>query len=283
MILSTRASAASDRARPLGVCVLAGLLLAASAARASADDFLRGSFSTPVHWDGVLFGAQLGLSNMQTDFGNSSAALIAYSLRDTTVENEFAPSSWTTLPSNTTNGKQFGAFLGYNSQWDQIVLGLDMAYNRASSTQSSASDSISRIVTTSDTYVNTVSIVANSSLQLIDYATVRARAGYARGQFLPYFVFGAAVGRLNYSTTATTTVSGSSTTALPATYGPNTDTQSNSKNNAIVGGFVIGLGMDVAILPNLFLRGEWEYVGFAPVSGIRANLNSGRIGIGVHF
>jgi opacity protein-like surface antigen len=70
---------------------------------------------------------------------------------------------------------------------------------------------------------------------------------------------------------------------LPATYGPNTDTQSNSKNNAIVGGFVIGLGMDVAILPNLFLRGEWEYVGFAPVGGIRANLNSGRIGIGVHF
>jgi outer membrane immunogenic protein len=283
MILSTHASAAGDRARPLRVCVLAGLLLAASAARASADDFLRGSFSTPVHWDGFLFGAQLGLSNMQTDFGNSTSALVAYSLRNTTVENEFTPSSWTTLPSSTTNGKQFGAFLGYNSQWDQIVLGLDIAYNRVSSMQSSASDSISRIVTTSDTYVNTVSIVANSSLQLIDYATVRARAGYAMGQFLPYFVFGAAVGRLNYSTTATTTVSGSSTTALPATYGPNTDTQSNSKNNAIVGGFVIGLGMDVAILPNVFLRGEWEYVGFASVGGTQTSLNSGRIGVGVHF
>jgi outer membrane immunogenic protein len=58
---------------------------------------------------------------------------------------------------------------------------------------------------------------------------------------------------------------------------------SNSKNNAIVAGFVGGLGMDVALLPNVFLRGEWEFVAFAPVSGIRANLNTVRVGIAVKF
>ena len=41
--------------------------------------------------------------------------------------------------------------------------------------------------------------------------------------------------------------------------------------------------MDVAILPNVFLRGEWEYVGFAQVGGIRTNINTGRVGIGVKF
>jgi opacity protein-like surface antigen len=247
---------------------------------------LRGSFFSvaTTRWDGINFGVQYGASNMNTEFGNSSAALIAYSLRNTTVQNEFAPSNWTTLPASSTNGRQYGAFIGYNWQWDQLVLGADAAYNRASSNfQSSATDTIGRMVTTSDTYVNTVDISAMSSLKMIDYATMRGRAGYAFGQFLPYGIVGAAVGRFNYATTATTTVSGTSTTATPATYGPNTDTQSNSKDNAIVAGFVVGLGMDVALLPNVFLRGEWEFVAFAPVGGIRATINTGRVGIGVRF
>ena len=41
--------------------------------------------------------------------------------------------------------------------------------------------------------------------------------------------------------------------------------------------------MDVALLPNVFLRGEWEYVGFAQVNGIRSSINTGRVGIGMRF
>jgi opacity protein-like surface antigen len=142
---------------------------------------------------------------------------------------------------------------------------------------------IARQVTTSDTYVNSVTIVAQSSLKLIDYATFRARAGYTFGQFLPYAFAGVAAGRFNYATTATTTVSGISATATPPTYGPITDTESDAKNNAVVGGVTAGLGMDVALLPNVFVRGEWEYIAFAPVGGFRANINTGRVGIGVKF
>lgn len=249
------------------------------------DNTLRGTFTNnaPVRWDGVNLGATIGLSNMMTDFGKSSSSLIAYSLRNTTVENEFSPSNWTTLPSNTTNGRQYSLFLGYNVQWSELVLGLDGSYNKPSSLASSASDSIARQVTTSSLVNEALTITAQSSLKLVDYATVRARAGYAMGQFLPYAVIGAAVGRFNYATTATvhdvgTPLAGSTVTAF------NTfDTQSNAKDGAIVGGFVVGLGMDVAITPNVFLRGEWEYVGFAPVSGIRAGINTGRVGVGVRF
>jgi len=274
----------------LKVLAIAGVLAALSAERAVAADWLddvglRGSMSSKSygHWDGLNFGVQMGVSNMNTDFGNSTSSLIAFSLRNTTVQQEFQPSSWTTLPSNTTNGSQYGIFIGYNMQWEQLVVGFDMAYNRMSSLETAASDSIARQVTTTDTYVNTVIIVAQSSLKMVDFATMRARAGYAFGQFLPYAVLGAAVGRFNYATTATTTVSGASPTATPATYGPVTDVQSSGKDNAIVAGFVFGLGMDVAILPNMFLRGEWEFVAFAPVGGIRANINTGRVGIGVKF
>jgi outer membrane immunogenic protein len=279
------------RRRMLSTCAGAVLLAALAAGQARAadwlDDTLRGSYSSsaPVRWDGIHFGATMGLSNMGTDFGNSSSQLVAYSLRNTTLENEAHPSTWTALPSNTTNGRQYGAFIGYNMQWSELVLGFDVGYIKPGTLQASAIDTISRVTTTSDTFVNSVRITAQSSLTVVDYATVRARAGYAYGQFLPYAVLGAAVGRFNYATTATTTVSGNSPTILPPnnTYGPVTDVQTNAKNGAITAGFVVGLGMDVAITPNVFLRGEWEYVGFAPISGIRTGINTGRVGVGLRF
>ena len=278
------------RRRSLIVCAAAGLLLAAvplerSMAADWVDDTLRGSYSAKgLRWEGFNLGVQMGVSNMNTDFGNSTSALVAYSLRNTTVENEFSPSTWTTLPSNTTNGRQYGAFLGYNWQWDQLVVGLDLAYNRTSgSFTASASDTISRQVTTSANVNEAITIAAQSSIKLVDYATMRARAGYAIGQFLPYAFVGGAVGRLNYANTATvhdvgTPLSGSTVMAFDTW-----DTQSSSKDGAIVGGFTTGLGLDVALTPNIFLRGEWEFVAFAPVGGIRASINTARVGIGARF
>jgi opacity protein-like surface antigen len=264
-----------------------GLFLLAPGHAAAGDmDWLRGSFTSASYsrWEGVNFGVQIGVTNMNTDFGNSTSQLIAYILRNTEVEDQFHPSNWTTLPSNTTNGRQYGAFLGYNWQWDQLVLGFDVSYNRAETVSTSASDIIARqVVTTPDNVNNALTITAQSSLELLDYATARARAGYAMGQFLPYAMVGAAVGRFNYANTATVHNVGTPPAGSPIMPFDTTDTQSSAKNNAIVGGFVVGLGMDVAILPNVFLRGEWEFVGFAQVNGIRTGINTGRVGLGVKF
>jgi opacity protein-like surface antigen len=290
-----RVSAAARRSRGiarLAAPVALALIVLSPAASAAdlSDTVLRGRFWNPPvaqpygHWDGLNFGVQLGVSNMNTDFGNSTSGLIAFILRNTEVEQQFSPSNWTTLPSSTTNGKQFGGFIGYNWQWDQLVVGFDLAYNRYSSLTTSASDTIRRqVVTTPDNVNNSLTITAQSSLALIDYATMRARAGYAVGQFLPYAVIGAAVGRFNYANTATVRNVGTPPAGSPILPFDVTDTQSNGKNDAIVGGFVAGLGMDVALLPNVFLRGEWEYVAFATFGGIRANTNTGRVGLGVKF
>jgi len=272
----------------LRVCAAVGALLAFSVGHAAAadwldDSWLRGSLTSnsPARWDGIYFGAQIGVANMNTDFGNGTSGLIAFLLRNSTIETEASPSSWTTLPNNTTNGRSYGGFVGYNMQWDQLVLGLDAAYNRVSSFNASASDSIDRIVTTSDNVQHDVFIASQASLTLVDYATVRARAGYAIGQFLPYAVLGAAVGRFNYANSATVRDIQTPPAGAIVTFGPQTLT--SAKDGAIVGGFVTGLGLDVAVLPNVFLRGEWEFVAFAPVGGIRSSLNSGRVGVGVRF
>ena len=235
---SLRVAAAAPQCRAWHCAGAALALLAAAVCGGGAtaadmpdDSWLRGSYTeegppSHVRWDGVLLGAQYGYSNLTVDFADATTAV--------------------TLPQSTTNSTQFGGFLGYNIQWDNLVLGVDGGYNRPSSLNKSV-----------------VSGTASSSLKLVDYATFRARAGYAFGQFLPYGFVGAAAGRMNYSTVSSTVT--------------------GSRDNAYAAGFVAGLGVDVALLPNVFLRGEYEYVVFSPVGSIRSSLNSARVGIGVRF
>ncbi len=282
----SRAMTSRGRHWRAALVVLMLILLApAGAVAADMPEFLRGSTApTYTRWDGINFGVQAGAMNMNADFGNSTSNLVAFILRNTELQDQFQPSQWTALPSDTTGGTQYGAFFGYNMQWDQLVIGFDMAYNYVSSLQASASDTITRqVVTTPDNVNHAVTIVAQSSIKLIDYTTMRMRAGYAFGQFLPYAMIGAAVGRFNYATTATVSDVGTPPVGSPILPFTTLDTLSDSKNNAFVAGFGTGLGMDVSLMSNVFLRGEWEFIAFAPVGGIRTNINTARVGIGARF
>lgn len=212
--------------------VLASASLSAQAADMPDDAVLRGSYvdlGPPgfVRWDGIVIGAQGSYSNLTADFSDSTTAA--------------------TLPTTTTNSAGYGGFIGYNIQWDNLVIGFDGAYNRPSSLETSGTGG-----------------TATSALKLQDYATFRARAGYAFGQFLPYAFLGAAAGRMNFSTRVGTTVT-------------------QSRDDAYVAGGVAGIGIDVSILPNVFVRAEYEYVVFSPLGDIRSSLNTGRVGVGVRF
>ena len=258
-----------------GLAALALILLApAGAVAADMPEFLRGSYSPSyTRWDGLYFGAQLGVANADTDFSKATSDFVSYSLRETTLEKEVRPSDWSVLPSQIAHGRSYGAFLGYNFQWDQLVVGAEVAYNRASGLDSSVLDGMTRVVAPSNG-TDTVSVGGQASMKLQDYATFRARAGYAVGQFLPYAFIGGAVGQFDYKRDLILIVTGVDNGSF---------TLSDGKNNAIVAGFTTGLGMDVALTPNVFLRGEWEFVGFVPVHGIRANINTARAGLGMKF
>ena len=148
------------------------------------------------------------------------------------------------------SGNSYGGFVGYNTQiWDpQLVLGMELGYNWASSL---------------DTVATGADGVTTSTYKLKDYFTFRGRAGYAFNAFLPYGVLGAAVGRVDYST--------NDASGLVA------------DGNDVPVGFVFGLGVDVQLLPNVFLRGEWEEIIFSPAGGIRSTIDTARVGIGVRF
>lgn len=248
------------------------------------DDTLRGTFNPgpAVRWDGVNLGASIGVTNMRSDLSRGLGPLTSRMLTDSTVLTEARPNDWDILENQTTNGRSYGGFIGYNFQWDSLVLGVDAGYNKTSTLATSSTGSINRVVATSDDTAHDLTIAGTASTKLIDYATLRMRAGYAFGQFMPYAIVGGAAGRFDYSSIAA--LSDTQTSAgggAPATF--NAGPISESKNNAIVGGFVVGLGLDIALTPNMFLRGEYEYVGFAKVNGVNNALNTGRVALGVRF
>ena len=75
-------------------------------------------------------------------------------------------------------GASHSAFLGYNMQFDEFVLGIEVDYTRFG-IAGTATDSIGRSRVTSDGYYNTVFLNGVASTQVQDYGTIRAGAGYA--------------------------------------------------------------------------------------------------------
>ena len=277
--------------------LLAGVLSAASVSPVVAADYLRGSYvAQPQYyqWGGVYGGAQISYSNADADFGNATQPLVDHVLRNSNILDNV--SGWTTLPDGSTNGSNYGGFIGYNWQWDDVVIGFEANYSRLSLTKS-ADDSLSRrfsepslLPDHTDIYQMTVG--GNSVVKLTDLATFRARAGWAVGTLLPYGFIGFAVGRADVTTSAS--VSGTRATACndPADPGCTPSPPANlilpgpqttSRSGVFAYGGAVGLGFDWALTQNLFVRGEYEYLQLQKIEGIDVRLNSVRAAVGLKF
>jgi len=276
------------------ICALVVLVLPPSA---SADEFnmLSGSQSVGpaniMDWRGFYVGGQVSYSDAGADFSNTTQASIAYALRETTLENEFAPSNWPVLGSANHGAAGFGGLVGYNTQFEKLVLGVEANYDQASLSLVAPNTPITRLTpadSQGDSYL--INITGSGSVTDLDFGTLRARAGWALGNFLPYGFAGFALGHANINIAAT--VQGeqnppsgggtcSSSNTPPCT--PFAFTTTAGKNSELMYGFTVGGGLDVALTQNIFLRGEYEYVQFAPVSGILVSIASAHVGAALKF
>src|SRR5262249_22420117 len=141
------------------------------------------------------------------------------------------------------------------------------------------------------TYNMTVS--ANASTKITDVATFRARAGYDAGMFMPYGFVGAAFGRADILRSATVSGTLTDNFFVPVTVGfdasgnpivvqsPRSVTsplilpgQQIEAKNTYLYGWTGGLGLDMCLMANLFVRAEWEWVQFAPVDGVNMHTST---------
>jgi outer membrane immunogenic protein len=270
-------------------------------------DFLRGSLapgpSTPTrNWDGWYVGGQGDYSAVASDFSKSIAGLSNFIFRDSVLQQP--TSQFQVLAKTTTQGAGFGAFVGRNYQWDDLVFGLEANYSyyRNLSTASSGSNSLEIVNPpgqvnapgVSTTY--DVTLTGRAAVQIKDEIAFRARAGWATGNWLPYVFGGAVVGRMDVSRSVTsfvtkredvttTDVFGVTTTTrgTPAFVPTQSQTLIEQRTNAFVAGWTGGLGVEYMLWGNVFMRGEWEYTKFLSVKDTVVQYNSARFGVGYKF
>lgn len=270
-------------------CVVVAVLGLGLAQPALAADMgiLRGStgYDQPAkyqNWEGVFFGGQIGTGGGGANFANDGNALIGNIVRNSFLETEGVQTWGTTGHADTGQALQYGAFLGYNAQWGDVVLGIEGSYNHTSLSALSGG-ALGRYITNND-FRYAVEVASFSNITLTDFGTIRGRFGWAFDRFLPYLTGGVALGRASYGTTASVSygVPVYVGTTVPNPPAPSAYSASNStgKSNSLIYGWSAGVGIDVALTRNVFLRGEYEFIQF---SQMRLNLNNARAGIGVKF
>jgi outer membrane immunogenic protein len=286
--------------------LLAAVMFGAASAAQAADmpDFLRGSIPagpvTPTrNWDGVYVGGQIGYTSADMDFSHAPQSLTNFTLRNSVLQEPV--SDWQLLSRNHAQATGFGAFVGRNYQWDDLVFGVEANYNYMTSLKSSSTNSmgLSIINPTGEnppeghTHTYDTTLSGNASLQIKDVLTFRGRAGWATGNFLPYMFGGLAVGRVDVARTASVAWDkyddydiqvGAVTVHQTDFLGSRTyPTSVEHRANSFVAGWTAGLGLEYMLWGNVFMRGEWEYVRFQKVKDISFSTNNVRFAVGYKF
>ena len=289
--------------------LLAAVMFGAAAGAQAADmpDFLRGSVdpgpSVPTrNWDGWYAGGQVGYSAVASDFSKSVAGLTNFIFRNSVLQQP--TSQFDVLAKTTTQGTGFGAFVGRNYQWDDLVFGLEANYSYYTKLATSTSGSNSLEITNPPGQVNApgvsttydVTLTGTAAVQIKDAITFRARAGWATGNFLPYVFGGAVVGRMDVSRSVTSFVTQAGRCDYNGRVRRYDDDKRNpgfrsgaipnlieQRTNAFVAGWTGGLGLEYMLWGNVFMRGEWEYMKFLAVKDTVVQANNVRFGIGYKF
>src|SRR5437899_6061033 len=121
--------------------VLAAVMFGAASGTQAADmpDYLRGSIpAAPVtrNWDGRYVGGQVGYSSADIDLSRAPKTLSNFTLRNSVLQEPV--SQWVLLSKNHAQATGFGAFVGRNYQFDDLVFGIEANYNYMTSLSSSS-------------------------------------------------------------------------------------------------------------------------------------------------
>lgn len=244
-----------------------------------------GSSAGGTNWSGFYAGGFAGYSNVNFNSSKTPGSLIANYLRNTTIENEMFVSSMLKIPAKSTSKESFGGFIGYNTQWDDIVLGIEADYTFLDMT-SSGSDQISRFKELSDGYLASARVTGTASARLEQIGTLRGRIGYTMGNFMPYVTGGFAYGsgKITHSATVATQyvdANPNDERVLPSIYNPAVRLTGKRSSATMFGG-VVGGGVEAA-LGSLLIRGEVLYARLGAQGRTSIDHTTARVGAGVKF
>ncbi|MCB1411795.1 MAG: porin family protein [Xanthobacteraceae bacterium] len=272
--------------------VMAAILVFGTVQGTQAADLpiLRGALSDSygprvVNWQGYYIGGQAGYGSADMDFSRSNSGQIARLLDNTVIESGMSVSQWPIgIGKESIRHEAFGGFIGYNGQWDDVVLGVEGSFmhGRFYGMQSASVGRISS-APLSDGNFHAVTATTLASQEITDMGSLRLRAGYATGSFLPYMFGGVALANANIVRAVTVTDAWAATQAGAVAPGAMSATLSAdiTQHNHLLVGYSAGVGVDVALMAGLFMRAEWEYARFT--GAVDTSVNTVRAGLGYKF
>lgn len=270
---------------------LALTLLAAAPASAADFPVLRGSFapaSAPratsddqSQWDGFYIGGFAGYGsgrfrNMQAT-PNDLMANFYNGVSTTVIPMGYRQNGIFNISLGSDRKSLFGGFVGYNIVAGDAVIGVEADATRMEMKSTKSQSFAVTDINAPATGYSTLTGTAKSTLE--GYGTIRARAGWAYGNFMPFITGGFAIGKGSYSNVLTLAYSA---TAPSLPVADNTLTSTASKKDLYVFGGTIGAGVDVLLASNILLRGEYQFVRFND-SNVPLDIHTVRAGVGVKF
>jgi outer membrane immunogenic protein len=263
---------------------MCGMTAGAQAADLSDLPILRGGFtdgltSSRVNWSGVYVGGQVERGAADMDYTHSVKDLLTKLANNSALITTFNITDWTFLNNGGhASNTAYGAFAGYNFQWTEALIGIELNYSHGVFA-SSVSGSQVRSSTDSNQVTTNVIASANASMRVTDFGSLRVRGGYAVGSFLPYGFVGVGMGQADINRSVRLDVRYDAP-GVPSTFATPVIVSDNA-NSHFVTGFAAGLGFDWMLCAGLFMRAEWEYVRFT--STVDTTVNTARLGLGYKF
>jgi len=282
--------------RLLLAAMTVGAVQSAQAADMPDLPFLRGGISAAsprANWSGAYVGGQVSYGSADMDFGQATQDLMERLLNHTAFENNTSTSNdpasdtrvsrWRMLGETTMQNSGIGGFVGYNFQMDDTIFGVELNYTHGKFSGSALGSKGRFDNTTVPDYTTLLSASASSSMEVTDFGSLRVRAGYALGGFLPYAFGGVALGQANIARSINVNIS-YLPAKIPPTVPPIPDfngSLSDNANSHFIYGYSWGLGFDYMLFANIFIRGEWEYLRFT--AAVDTTINTVRAGVGYKF
>jgi opacity protein-like surface antigen len=228
------------------------------------------------NWQGFYVGAQAGFGNADMNFANTNNGLITLVTANPIIQQLQFPPFPPLGRVSTSKSTGFGGFLGYNGQWDDAVVGLDISYLHATVKGAAMAD-FETVNQQGATFTDTHTDSA-ASLTLTDFGSMRIRGGWAIGSFLPYAFGGIGLGVADITRRISVTQTVNKNGVIT---GPTTIPWNQAQSSHFVSGYSFGVGLDTMLLANLFLRLEYEYLRVA--TAVDVNVNTVRAGLGYKF
>jgi outer membrane immunogenic protein len=261
------------------------VMVATGAQAADMPDFLRGSLipvaPAPVNWQGFYIGGQGGYGSSDENFSGANTTMLN-ALLDHNVIQQMQVSDWNLgLGKQSSRSSAYGAFAGYNWQWEDAVVGVEASYIHGSfGGMSSANKELVSGSALTDGLFHDVAVNSSAAISISDMATFRGRAAYSFGCFLPYAFAGFALG--NADITRSVVVNDAISTTINGPFNPLVPlSATDAEHNHLIYGYTAGIGLDVNLVGGLFARAEWEYVRFT--STVDTSINTVRAGLGYKF